>query len=154
MKCTDISDIDEHLTPQHLFCDINRGITYDIYLKFEERAYWQPLLFEYLGLRNDRRFKINYLPKERLEVLPVIENVNSSSSIGKKGGKLKTQRQRSGGVFDFRPNSVAETGASNKAMIMRHYTRDLVDKVSRIYKVDIEMFHYHQEVQEIYEYFN
>jgi len=132
---------------------ICRGISYDIYLKFEERAHWQPILFEYMGLHQDRRFKINFLPKEHVQSLAHRSDaaVRSVGRVRVKGQRLRRHR---GGVFDFRPEVESETGASGKAMIMKHYSRDLLDKVTRLFKQDIEMFHYQKEVEEVYSYFD
>lgn len=142
-----------------LYCCCFRGVIYDIYLKFEERAHWQPLLFAYLGLDKDLRFKINYMPADAIDGQPSATATAAADDGKGKGllsgkGDRKGRRRRSGGLFDFRPQQGAETRASDKAVILQHYSRDLLDIVARLYKTDIDLFHYHNEVRDIYSYFD
>lgn len=108
---------------------MNRGITYDIYLKFEERSLWQSRLFHYLELHKDPRFAVNYDKSLNLKT------------------KLSSIKKRRYGIFDFQPQS--ETGASNYKNLLKHYDKQAFDIICSLYKKDIEMFNYEEEVQEM-----
>jgi len=94
---------------------------------------WQPRLFSYLGLDRDPRFQVNY------------DKSNNMRS------KKVTNRKRRYGIFDFQPNS--ETNASNHQNLLKYYDRESFNIIVSLYKQDIILFDYDNEVKKMSELF-
>ena len=112
------NELDLHVRPLSEFCDVPLGVHYDIYLKFEIRAYWQPLLINYLNV-SDNSVLMDTIRLHH----ETTKNVTVSSMLNK------------------------DTYSSSLRTLMKHYTRELFDIVCKIYQEDILRFNYTEEVK-------
>ena len=105
------------MRPLSEFCDLPLGVHYDIFLKSEIRAYWQPLLINYLNV--------------------------SDNSVLMDTIRLHHDEPKQTFVDMLHPT----TNSSSLRTLMKHYTRELFDIVCKIYQEDILRFNYTEEVK-------